>query len=46
MTITSKMTEGGSARVMINTAVDQFPTTENGTTVHGDLLMTIAGRTK
>ena len=46
VTITSKMTEGGSARVMINTAVDQFPTTENGTTVHGDLLMTIAGRTK
>ena len=46
VTITSKMTEGGSARVMMNTAVDQFPTTENGTTVHGDLLMTIAGRTK
>ena len=46
VTITSKMTEGGSARVMINPAVDQFPTTENGTTVHGDLLMTIAGRTK
>ena len=46
VTITSKMTEGGSARVMMNTAVDQFPTTENGTTVNGDLLMTIAGRTK
>lgn len=46
VTITSKMTEGGNARVMINPAVDQFPTTENGTTVHGDLLMTIAGRTK
>lgn len=46
VTITSEMTEGGSARVMINPAVDQFPTTENGTTVPGDLLMTIAGRTK
>ena len=46
VTITSRMTEGGSARVMINPAVDQFPTTENGTTVPGDLLMTIAGRTK
>ena len=46
VTITSRMTEGGYARVMINPAVDQFPTTENGTTVHGDLLMTIAGRTK
>ncbi len=46
VTITSRMTEGGSARVMINPAVDQFPTTENGATVHGDLLMTIAGRVK
>ena len=46
VTITSRMTEGGYARVMINPAVDQFPTTENGTTVPGDLLMTIAGRTK
>ena len=46
VTITSKMTEGGSAHVMMNTAVDKFPTTENGSTVHGDLLMTIAGRTK
>ena len=46
VTITSEMTEGGSARVMINPAVDQFPTTENGATVHGDLLMTIAGRVK
>lgn len=46
VTITSRMTEGGYARVMINPAVDQFPTTENGTTVPGDLLMTISGRTK
>ena len=46
VTIISRMTEGGYARVMINPAVDQFPTTENGTTVPGDLLMTIAGRTK
>ena len=46
MTITSELTEGGSAVVEINPAVDQFPTTENGTTVNGDLLMSISGRTK
>ena len=40
------MTEGGKARVMINPSVDQFPTTENGMTVNGDLLMSINGRTK
>ena len=44
--ITSELTEGGSAVVEINPAVDQFPTTENGTTVNGDLLMSISGRTK
>ena len=46
VTITSELTEGGSAVVEINPAVDQFPTTENGTTVNGDLLMSISGRTK
>ena len=46
VTITSEMTEGGKARVMINPSVDQFPTTENGNTVGGDLLMSISGRTK
>ena len=46
VTITSEMTEGGSAVVEINPAVDQFPTTENGMTVNGDLLMSINGRTK
>jgi len=44
--ITSELTEGGSAVVEINPAVDQFPTTENGMTVNGDLLMSINGRTK
>ena len=46
VTITSELTEGGSAVVEINPAVDQFPTTENGMTVNGDLLMSINGRTK
>ncbi|WP_108833581.1 hypothetical protein [Actinomyces sp. Marseille-P3109] len=46
VTITSEMTEGGKARVMMNPSVDQFPTTENGNTVGGDLLMSISGRTK
>ncbi len=46
VTITSDMTEDGSAVVEINPAVDQFPTTENGNVVNGDLVMSITGKTK
>ena len=40
-----EMTEDGRAVVEIHPAADQFPATENGTVVNGNLLISITGRT-
>ncbi len=43
LTITSAHTEGAQAFVQINPDVDRFPTTDNGSTVSGDLVLELKG---
>ena len=44
--ITSELTEGAAPSSRSIPRSTSSPTTENGTTVNGDLLMSISGRTK
>ena len=44
LTIDSSYTENEPAHVQMNPAVDQFPTTENGKKVSGDIVMSITGK--
>ena len=44
LTIDSSYTENEPAHVQMNPAVDQFPTTENGKKISGDIVMSITGK--